>query len=67
MEYTTLSNAKGEEIEGPLLFTPNVFNDERGYFYESWNEKTFNKIIRAVHKLRICEGGIILPTEFVKN
>jgi dTDP-4-dehydrorhamnose 3,5-epimerase len=45
MEYTTLSNANGEEIEGPLLLTPNVFNDERGYFYESWNERTFNSIL----------------------
>ena len=45
MKFTTLRNAKGEEIEGPILLTPNVFNDERGYFYESWNEKNFNKII----------------------
>ena len=45
MEYTTLSNAQGEEIEGPLLLTPNVFNDERGYFYESWNQKLFNELV----------------------
>ena len=45
MKFTTLRNAKGEEIEGPILLTPNVFNDERGYFYESWNERIFNKII----------------------
>ena len=45
MKFTTLRNAKEEEIEGPLLLTPNVFNDERGYFYESWNEKIFNKIL----------------------
>lgn len=23
------------------LFTPRVFGDERGYFYESWNQETF--------------------------
>ena len=45
MKFSTLSNTKGDEIEGPLLLTPNVFNDERGYFYESWNEKIFNKIL----------------------
>lgn len=26
-------------IEGLLVFTPNVFNDNRGYFYESYNKK----------------------------
>ncbi len=45
MKFTKLSYIKGEEIDGPLLLTPNVFNDERGYFYESWNEKIFNKIL----------------------
>ena len=45
MNFSTLANSKGEEIEGPLLLTPNIFNDERGCFYESWNENTFNTII----------------------
>lgn len=26
------------EIDGPLLITPKVFYDERGYFFESYNE-----------------------------
>ncbi len=29
-------------IPGLLLFEPKVFKDDRGYFYESFNEKTFN-------------------------
>ena len=45
MKFTTLSNAKGDKIEGPILLTPNLFNDERGHFYESWNERTFNTIL----------------------
>jgi dTDP-4-dehydrorhamnose 3,5-epimerase len=28
-------------IEGPLLFTPNLIKDDRGFFYESWNAKNF--------------------------
>jgi dTDP-4-dehydrorhamnose 3,5-epimerase len=28
-------------IEGPLLLTPRVFSDERGYFFESWNQRRF--------------------------
>ena len=28
-------------IDGPLLLTPQVFADERGYFLESWNQHNF--------------------------
>jgi len=28
-------------IEGPLLITPDVFSDDRGYFFESWNRRRF--------------------------
>ena len=33
--------ASGHPLEGPLLFTPQVFGDDRGFFYESWNERRF--------------------------
>ena len=28
-------------ISGLLLFKPNIYKDERGYFFESWNEDLF--------------------------
>ena len=28
-------------IYGLLLFKPNIYRDERGYFFESWNEELF--------------------------
>ncbi len=28
-------------LDGPLLLTPNVFGDDRGYFLESWNRRSF--------------------------
>lgn len=31
-------------IEGLLIITPNVFSDERGYFFESYNNKTFKDL-----------------------
>ncbi len=31
-------------IEGLLVLQTSVFNDERGYFFESWSKKSFNKI-----------------------
>lgn len=32
-------------IEGLVVITPKVFEDERGYFFESFNQKSFNKDI----------------------
>lgn len=32
------------DIEGPLLLTPRIFPDDRGYFYESYNESQFHKL-----------------------
>ncbi len=31
-------------FEGLYLLQPSVFEDDRGYFYESWNEQLFNKL-----------------------
>ena len=41
MPAETLCTASGQAISGPLLITPQVFGDERGFFYESWNERRF--------------------------
>jgi dTDP-4-dehydrorhamnose 3,5-epimerase len=32
------------EIPDVILFEPKVFGDERGFFYESFNQQTFNKL-----------------------
>lgn len=29
------------DIQGPLIIEPRVFGDERGFFFESWNEAGF--------------------------
>ena len=41
MPAETLCSASGQPLSGPLLITPQVFGDERGFFYESWNERRF--------------------------
>lgn len=33
------------EIEGVVLIEPSVFKDERGYFFESFNQKEFEKVV----------------------
>ena len=31
----------GERHQVPLLLTPRVFGDDRGFFFESWNQRSF--------------------------
>ena len=34
--------------EGPVIITPSIFKDERGYFFESFNEKEFKEKVADV-------------------
>ncbi len=45
MEHFNVKSNKGNLIKGPLIFKPKIFFDNRGYFFESWNQSEFNKII----------------------
>ena len=31
------------KIENAIIFEPNLFEDERGFFLESWNEEIFKE------------------------
>jgi dTDP-4-dehydrorhamnose 3,5-epimerase len=33
------------DLEGVLLLTPKVFADQRGFFLESWNQRTFDQAV----------------------
>ena len=44
MESEKIFNKDNNLIEGPLILKPKIFKDKRGYFYESFNQKKFNKI-----------------------
>ena len=46
MPAKTLYTASGQPLIGPLLITPQVFSDDRG-FYESWNERRFRSDLMA--------------------
>ena len=47
MQAETLSTAAGVPLQGPLLLTPRVFGDERGFFFESWNQQAFSAACQA--------------------
>ena len=36
-----------QDIQGPLLFRPQLIQDTRGFFYESWNESLFNQLLAS--------------------
>lgn len=36
------------EIEGVVLLEPEVFGDARGYFFESYSEQSFGRLVRPV-------------------
>ena len=45
MDVEQLTTTDGRTIEGPLLIKPNVFGDERGWFFESWNQQGFDAVV----------------------
>ena len=47
MPAETLCTAAGQPLSGPLLFSPQVFSDDRGFFFESWNERRFRNDLTA--------------------
>lgn len=45
MNSKTLKSNKSKFIEGPFEIFPDLYEDSRGYFYESWNYEKFNEVI----------------------
>ena len=59
MRVEPLTTAAGLAVQGPLLLTPQVFADDRGFFYESWNLQLFVQVLKA--------DGQELPPAFVQD
>ena len=45
MQVEPLQSLQGATIEGPLLISPQAFGDERGWFFERWNQRRFNEAV----------------------
>ena len=43
MQVEPLQSPQGATITGPLLISPRAFGDERGWFFESWNQRKFDE------------------------
>ena len=45
MQIEQLRSSGGATVEGPLLMTTPVFGDDRGWFFESWNQRKFDDAV----------------------
>jgi dTDP-4-dehydrorhamnose 3,5-epimerase len=45
MQLEQLTTPSGALMQRPLLITPQVFGDDRGWFYESWNQRKFDEAV----------------------
>ena len=43
MQVEPLQSPQGATVDGPLLITPRAFGDDRGWFFESWNQRNFDE------------------------
>jgi dTDP-4-dehydrorhamnose 3,5-epimerase len=59
MQAERLQTTTGLPVVGPLLITPRVFGDERGFFFESWNQRAFAEALEA--------DGQVVPPAFVQD
>ena len=46
MDKIKIKSSNQNFFEGPFIFTPKRFFDERGFFYESWNKKIFDQFCK---------------------
>ena len=45
MQKITLKTNNNNLLDGIALIKPEIFSDQRGFFYESWNLVNFNETI----------------------
>ncbi len=59
------------DIEGVLVLEPKVFNDARGYFFESYNERDFTALVGNVNFIQDNESrsqyGVLRGLHFQKG
>ena len=55
MEFSPLKTSDDFIIEDSLIIIPRIIRDERGFFFESWNQQKFDKIIGK--KISFCQDN----------
>lgn len=44
------------EIEGVVVIKPRLFSDSRGYFFESYSQRDFDRLVRPIHFIQDNES-----------
>ena len=52
MQISNLVSNKGNFFKGIKIISPRIFEDNRGYFYESWNKSALNE---KIYKIDFCQ------------
>lgn len=52
MQISNLTSNKGIFFKGIKILCPRIFEDNRGYFYESWNKSVLED---NIHKIDFCQ------------
>ena len=47
MQAEVLNTSNGDQLNGPLLLSPEVHGDERGFFFESWNQLCWHNVLAS--------------------
>lgn len=59
------------DIEGVVIIEPEVFGDNRGYFFESWSQKDFDEQVRPIKFVQDNESksryGVLRGLHFQKG
>ena len=45
MKTDFLRDESSNLFSGPIIFSPKIFLDDRGYFFETWNKKIFSSLV----------------------
>ena len=65
MQLEQLKTPSGAVMQGPLLITPQAFGDDRGWFYESWNQRKFDEAVgeSVLFSQAVSYTHLTLPTK----
>lgn len=55
MRLKKVINKNNEEFNDAFIICPDIYKDDRGFFYESWNQKDFDKTLNK--KVRFCQDN----------
>ena len=57
MHIEKIKRSKHGYFDGPILLTPTIFEDSRGFFYESWNQEKFQSYLSEKNKIYFVQDN----------